>query len=880
MIDFLTSRRSFLKNSSISSLSLLWAPAVAKSVDKNESFTEINSFLPPPLNTTLDLAPAKWIWYPMQRCLPNTVILFRKEITLTAKPKSAKGYVIGDSRYSFFANGQRIQFGPAPADPRWAEADPIDLTNYLTAGPNVIGAQVLFYGHGEGTSPIGKPGFIFRLDIELPNGNTFQIISDGSWQTLVARSWRPGQYKRWYLRAFQEEFDARQYPQKWNTLEYVPFEDWSLAQEINNPANKPAINGNFNEYSMDVGGRVEASQLRERSIPMLKETLISVQRLAESMTVRWKHSPYEYFEFGTPDSYEVNRTPVVVSSTAESWTLNVDKVRGAILTFEFKEQSVGFPYFTISAPSGTVVELMVQEAHLIGGEPLLNTKFNSWTRFICRTGTNSFETFDYESLRWLQLHIHGAEGQVTVSKVGMRRRQYPWPNPYQFQCNDAKIQKVLEACINTLHNSAQETIVDGMARERQQYSGDCGHQLHCLQNVFGDRMLHARFVNTYSQGLTLDGYFLDAWPAFDRLARIMERQIGLTPWGPLLDHGVGFNFDCWYYYLYTGDKSALTEVMPRLVKFFNYLVKIKIVGGLVPVENLGVPVVWIDHDAYKKQRHKICAFNLYIAAMMQKAFAPLCEAFGMTDMANKARVVGAEIQAVTVKTFWSPAKGMFVNNLPWVAEEKEERICDRSLATAILFDQCPQNITKFCAKALATVPATMGLSYPANANWRYWALAKAGTVQPIIDDFRTRWYGIESVAENNTIAEWWHVRHDNGQQWSHCAVAPLMVTYMNLAGIQPLVPGFKKAQIRPQLGDLEQLSLMNYTVQGPILFSATGKFGNRTVEITLPQGCEAELVVPANEDIKNLLAIGQPVNGLKKYRLVTGQTNKFLLKTV
>jgi hypothetical protein len=131
------------------------------------------------------------------------------------------------------------------------------------------------------------------------------------------------------------------------------------------------------------------------------------------------------------------------------------------------------------------------------------------------------------------------------------------------------------------------------------------------------------------------------------------------------------------------------------------------------------------------------------------------------------------------------------------------------------------------------------------------------------------------VAENNTIAEWWHVRHDNGQQWSHCAVAPLMVTYMNLAGIQPLTPGFKKAQIRPQLGDLEQLSLMNYTAQGPILFSATGQPGNRTVEITLPQGCEAELVVPANEDIKNLLAIGQPVNGLKKYRLVTGQTNKF-----
>ncbi|MFN8343536.1 MAG: alpha-L-rhamnosidase N-terminal domain-containing protein [Spirosomataceae bacterium] len=879
MMDFLTSRRDFLKNSSLSSFSLWTAPA-SKQTSENESLIDIKEFPVPSLNRSLDLAPAKWIWHPMQRCLPNTVVLFRKEFNLPVKPRSAKGYVIGDSRYQFFANGQRIQFGPAPADPRWAEADPVDLTNFLTNGLNVIGAQVLFYGHGDGTWPIGKPGFLFKLAIELTNGNTLQLISDGTWQTLVARSWKPGQYKRWYLRAFQEEFDARIYPHKWTTTEYVSFDDWSTAHELNNPANKPAVNSNFNEYSMDLGGRAETSQLRERSIPLLNESLIGISRLAESMTVRWKRSPYEYFEFGAPDSYEVNRIPCVVSSSTQSWTINVDKVRGSILTFEFKEQSVGFPYFTIQAPAGTVVELMVQEAHLLGGEPLLNTKFNSWTRFICRAGTHRFETFDYESLRWLQLHIHGTEGQAVISNVGMRRRQYPWPHPPQIQCSDSKIQKVLEACINTLHNSAQETIVDGMARERQQYSGDCGHQLHSIQNVFGDRLLHARFVDTYSQGITADGYFLDTWPAFDRLARIMERQTNLTPWGPLLDHSVGFGFDCWYYYLYTGDKTALTEVMPRLLKFFNYLVKLKGAAELLPVENIGVPVVWIDHDAYKKQRHKQCAFNLYAAAMLQRALAPLCEAFGMFESANKARAFGAAIQSNVVKTFWSSAKGVFVNNLPWKTEEKEERLCDRSLATAVLFDQCPKGITKFCAKALAAPPENMGLSYPANANWRYWALAKAGIVQPIIDDFRTRWYEIESVAENNTIAEWWHVRHDNGQQWSHCAVAPLFVTYMNLAGIQPLAPAFKKIQIRPQLGDLEQLSLINYTAQGSVLFSARGKLGNRTIEVTLPQNCEAELVVPVAEEIKNYLMTGQPANGLKRFRLAGGQTHKIVLKTV
>ena len=33
--------------------------------------------------------------------------------------------------------------------------------------------------------------------------------------------------------------------------------------------------------------------------------------------------------------------------------------------------------------------------------------------------------------------------------------------------------------------------------------------------------------------------------------------LGVSGWGPLLDHGVGFNFDCWHHYLYTGDAAGV-----------------------------------------------------------------------------------------------------------------------------------------------------------------------------------------------------------------------------------------------------------------------------------------------------------------------------------
>lgn len=100
------------------------------------------------------------------------------------------------------------------------------------------------------------------------------------------------------------------------------------------------------------------------------------------------------------------------------------------------------------------------------------------------------------------------------------------------------------------------------------------------------------------------------------------------------------------------------------------------------MENIGIPSVWIDHQAYQKQRHKQCAFNLYAAALFQHALARICEAFGDSQHARVARELGRRIQTATVKAFWSSRHGLFVNNLSWLEEEKNMRRCDRSLATA------------------------------------------------------------------------------------------------------------------------------------------------------------------------------------------------------
>jgi hypothetical protein len=857
-------RREFIRSTTLTGSALL----LARSSDNPGAAAEAAPArtLPDPPRLP-NLSPARWIWYPSERCLQNTFVLFRRELNLPGSPRRATGWIAADSRYLLVVNGQRIQWGPAPSDPRWPEADPLDLTGALRNGRNVIGATVLFYGQGDGTWPMGKPGFLFWLEIEHGDGTHEKIVSDGSWKAHLARSWKPGHYKRWYLRSLQEEFDARLYPYDWNSPAYVPAEDWLAAMPLDCSPNKPPLASSYSEYMLNIGNGPADAELRPRSIPMLEETLVPVHRLAESLWLEWSRPPEEYFESRTPGAYRADRRPCATQMGEGAWAVQLDGARGAALTFELTEQVVGWPYFTIDAPAGTTAELLVHEAHRVGGPPLLNTHFDSWARFVCREGTNRFECFDFESCRWIQLHIHGRPGAVTIRDVGVRRRKFPWPNEPRLRCSEPGLQRLFEASINTLHNCAQETLVDGMARERQQYSGDCGHQTHAIYLTFGETRLPARYLTTFSQGLTLDGYFLDCWPAYDRLARLMERQLQLTGWGPILDHGVGFNFDCWHHYLYTGDIQALREPYPRLLRFAHYLRSIIGQDGLLPVDNLGIPSVWIDHNAYRQQRHKQCAFNLYVAAMLEHALAPICRAFGDESRAQAAATLGSNLRVSAARRFWSRERGLFVNNLPWLAEEKSPRLCDRSLATAVLFDQCPQGNAEPSLRALAECPPEMGLSYPANAGWRLWALAKGGRADVIMKDLRERWATMDSVILNNTLQEDWQAQPDSGNQWSHCAVVPLYIAYMGLAGIRPLAPGFRRVEIRPQPADLEQLELTAHTVRGPLRFGMQGKRGKRELTLELPAECQGELIIRQQESV-DLVQLPDPAPpGYRRYRL-------------
>ncbi|HRK32641.1 MAG TPA: hypothetical protein PLD59_16375, partial [Tepidisphaeraceae bacterium] len=57
---------------------------------------------------------ARWVWHDKLSLLPrNQYVLFRSEITLTSRARSAVALLSADARYRLFVNGEPVHYGPA-----------------------------------------------------------------------------------------------------------------------------------------------------------------------------------------------------------------------------------------------------------------------------------------------------------------------------------------------------------------------------------------------------------------------------------------------------------------------------------------------------------------------------------------------------------------------------------------------------------------------------------------------------------------------------------------------------------------------------------------------------------------------------------------------
>lgn len=630
-------------------------------------------------------------------------------------------------------------------------------------------------------------------------------------------------------------------------------------------ATKP---GTPNLSEVPRGGPEEHWTLQPRTIPKVREERIRAHAVDDAGWIEWRTSPEEYFECFPDDAFAEFRERSAVSGTGFPYLVPATgDGRSAAVTFALDRELTGHPYVTVRAPAGTVVEILFVEKQE-PGRLLLRThpRFGQWIRLVTREGDNRFEAFEYDTLRQMQLLIRGASAPVEILDAGVIAKSYDWPFACDLKVSDAAIERACAASLNTHDLTSIETIVDNQVRERQQYAGDLEHPKLASYYAHGEYRQPARIFRTYAQGQSKEGWFLDCYPAWDRCQRLYQKHLGLTEWGPILDHSLQFGISFADYYLFTGDSGLLREITPRLARFDGFLQRNLQADGLLTVEPWTWNSVWIDHIGFRVERDKHAALNLYYAGFLRLGLARLFDWLGDTTAARDARRRAALLISRVKQRYWSPRRRLYVDNLPNVGTDGETRLHARTLSMALLFDAADPadwpvaldllesltDRTNPNTKSLEGGAVKLGANYPLNDVWRHWALALGGRGAAVARDLRERWADLPSVVENNTYAEFWNpAPSSTGQVWCQNNPVPLIGAYQVLLGVKPVAPGFRTAEIRPQPGDSVTASATIHTVIGDLPIRVEGRARGFRLAWTTPAGMAVRLVVPAGARVRS-----------------------------
>ena len=176
----------------------------------------------PSLFAQVETWKGKWISLEHTQSVPNTWLIFRKNVSLDDVPKSLTARIAVDSKYWLWINDRLVVFegglkrGPARNATYY---DEVEIAPHLSRGNNTIALLVWHFGkNGFSHANSEVAGFLFEA---LASG--IEIISDGSWTGMVYGAYQNTEapHPNYRLPESNIRFDARKELIDWNKKSFT-----------------------------------------------------------------------------------------------------------------------------------------------------------------------------------------------------------------------------------------------------------------------------------------------------------------------------------------------------------------------------------------------------------------------------------------------------------------------------------------------------------------------------------------------------------------------------------------------------------------------------------------------------------------------------------
>lgn len=792
----------------------------------------------------------------------NRWYLFRRRFELPGPITAASLEIFADSRYLLFVNGERVGRGPGRATAAFPRVDRYELRDHLQSGDNVIGVLVHVYGVDTAWSEttrdytqavFGDGGLYVDAAIHA-DGRVIDLLSDDAWRVTAARAWRRDTPRSGWGQGFIEDFDARLMPEGWLQ---AGFDDsaWDRAQ--------PMVRRAGDDDLAKGWGDIEPfTTLLPSEIPPLVESagqpsrIVAVHAVTPRPDLDLDRRIYdEPLGPAPPDAVHDGEAMLRDDDTA-ALLVTGDGHDVSVLA-AFDERHAGYPFVEIDARGGEQIEVAVAET--IPGEygparhgPPRVARENYLDcaqvfRYTARPGRQRFEKFDWTGVKYLQLVVRNAPQGLKVLRVGSIATHYPVEQQGAFGCSDALLNRLWQVGRYTTLQCTHDAWEDCPGREKRQWLGD--GIVHYLIDAaaFGTstQPIDRQFLLQATESQRADGLLQMFAPGDHHHGGIIIPDFNLH-WICAAHH----------YLMHSGDVATIEQLLPAVQRSLGWFERQTGPNGLL----VNVPHWHFIEWARVGRQGESFIINAMLAGALH-ATTEMARTVGYAGLGERYLAWEGRIRRALRARHYDPGRGVFVDSVEPVSGRQDPQVSQQANAMAILFDIATRDeaatIAEYicCERRLrrtAVPPMTLHAD-PFDAatdvvrantyfcHFLYSALGKAGRFDLALEHMR-RLFGPMLATGTETL---WESSEPVASLCHAFSATSVYQLGAHVLGVTPLAPGFRRARIAPQFGDLDFARGAYPTPRGRIAVAwrRTGA-DTVTLQLEVPAGVEVEFEPP------------------------------------
>ncbi len=722
---------------------------------------------------------------------------------LAAVPAGSELRITAESRYRLYVNGVYLGDGPARGSRTGCFVDSYPVAPLLRRGRNAVAVEVQCMNYPSFIAVPAEPA----LWVEFAGG----LELEPAWRVRRAPEWR-GDTDYFSLQSgYAEWIDHRLESSSWLTGEGVG--DWEPAVVI--AAERP----------------LARKKLIPRPIPALREREYEAPR------------PVAHFRLPPADCADVHvarlmteeeltALPAAAATAPWHWEVPADG-GGFALIVDFGREVIGEVTVEIEGAAGTVVDLGFEEALWQGriradspGDP----SYNFADRHILAGGrTTVGNRFSERGFRMMEIALREITAPVTIHRIAVRDRRYPWPEAAEFACSDPEITAIRCCCIETLACCSTDVFMDCPWRERAFWTNDALVENRATLAAFGPAALHRH--------------------CFDLLLNQCWESNGLFP-GPCPGPPEGYNDGAvlipsnlyiWQmledYVDFSGDLEVMRRHWAGLLRILETFAGWSGADGLVtpPAQYWNFFDWSFERNGYSFQAQRCALLNYWYIGAMRSALR-LARLAGLAGTAALPERIGRAARTLT-EEFHDPASGRIVDCC--LRDGQPERLSSQLVhAAALASGTVPEERIPGYVRALEDDALLAPDLFLLDVVLRQ--MGRQGRGESALQRIRDCWGPIVRSGAP-TI---WESRdgkaafQEAGSLCHGFTAMPVTFVQEAILGIRALEPGFRRFRIAPEPCGLDWARGSVLTMAGTIDIAwKTEEYGRLAIEAVIPESC-------------------------------------------